>query len=58
MSFWRAGFSRSRLSLDFFDFDDGEFLPMADGAMVALAALHLEGDDLVAAFVLLGISFH
>jgi hypothetical protein len=40
------------LSLDFFNFHHRQFLPVADGFVVAFSALHLESDFLFAANVL------
>jgi hypothetical protein len=40
-----------KLTFDFFDFDDRQFLTVTDGFVITFAALHLESQFLVATFV-------
>ncbi len=49
-------FLKLGLKLNFFDLDDRQFLAVADGLVIALAAFHLESEFLFAALVFHDIS--
>src|SRR5258708_1400521 len=46
------------LNFDFFDFDDAEFLAVADGLVIALAPFHLKSEFLFASDMLDYVGHH